>query len=698
MESGIYFGDVDREVGSLRSGLEFDDDLWEQCREFTPRKKPRAFPWAAAEIANQFGRPYDHDDYPHLGAPGGPFDAFDARFVRVISMQFGSRLGKTFFAQCCMLFTAANDPSPMMHANATQDLCVDVVERLQLMVKFRPKLRELMASQHEKDWRQDEMAFNACKMEGAWALSVSTLADKDVKVGHAAEVDKWTHFKTAKEGHPLKLFQDRFKNYMAVRKVIIESTPTIKGHSVIEDSVQSGSVCSLHVPCPFCKRYQRIEMGGEAFGYGLKWSRKENGESDSTLARATAHYVCRHCQHRIDSHDRPWMIRRGVWVPRGCHVDDAAAIAAAEVRLRPSSREAESTWQGWGASPWIVGTPERDGPHQSYQLSSLYALSLTWGDIAEEFVNCHDRPGQLKNFVNQWLGETWESRRSKSSPEKLAERIGTRRPRRMVPQWGRFLTVTIDQQAALGGFVKYVVMAHGEGDRSAVIDHGACRSREDAWSTACRTTYPHEDCGPPLMPVFTGIDSGWDTRNTYEFVNRFPGLIVALKGSDSDLGGKAWDLRTLGEDGTRTRTGADGQSLLWVNTDFWETDLQQRLDTRLADEALSLTLSAAAASDRDFIAELMNGEQSDKVDKRGNPRLLWVKRHEDKPNDYRDAIRYGLCLAQAWLKENGGMPERKGANPQPARASAAVQPPTGGEQAGGFVRRPGSGWVRRGTR
>lgn len=695
MATGANFGTVDLAVGRLRSELESVDDLWEQSREFTPRRKPRSFPWAAKEIANQYGRPYDHDDYPHLGAPGGPFDAFDARFVRVISMMFGSRLGKTFFAQCCMLFTAANDPSPMMHANASQDLCVDVIERLQLMVKARPKLRALMASHHERDWRQDEMSFSSCKMEGAWALSVSTLADKDVKVGHAGEVDKWTHFKTAKEGHPLKLFQDRFKNFMAVRKVIVESTPTLRGHSVIEDTVKSGSECRYHVPCPFCRRYQVIEMGGENVHYGLKWAKLGNGESDPAIAKATAFYACRFCAKSIGSHDRAWMIRRGVWVPSGCGVDADEAIKAAELRLHPALRDEEPSWQGWGASPWIVGQPDRDGTHQSYMLSSLYALTLDWGDIAEEFVKCHDKPSQLKNFVNQWLGETWESRKPKSSPERLAERIGSRRPRGLVPQWGRFVTVTIDQQAALGGFVKFVAMAHGDEGRAAVIDYGVSKSREDAWSQACRASYRHEDYGPQMTPIFSGIDSGWDTRNTYEFVNRFPGLIVALKGSDTDLGGKAWDLRSLGEDGTRTRTGADGQSLLWVNTDFWETDLQHRLDMRLADERDSLTLCNEAANDRAFLEELMNGQQSDKVDRRGNPRLLWIKREENKPNDYRDAIRYGLCLGQAWLKENSGVIPPRGEPIAVKRQPVAVTPPSSGEQQAGFVRRGGSGWVRR---
>ena len=33
---------------------------------------------------------------------------------------------------------------------------------------------------------------------------------------------------------------------------------------------------------------------------------------------------------------------------------------------------------------------------------------------------------------------------------------------------------------------------------------------------------------------------------------------------------------------------------------------------------------------------------------------------DNAPNDYRDAVRYGLALAQAYVTENGGFPQRSG--------------------------------------
>lgn len=680
----------DPAVGDLCHRLNETEDFAHCCEAFYPTEKPYALPWACENLVSDTGRPYDHAAYPHLGALGGPWDAFDADFVRTIALMFGSRLGKTFFGQCGSLFVAANDPAPMMHANATETLCKQVLERTYEMIKRRSTLRELMASRHEKDWRQDTLEFRLCKLFGAWARSVSTLADKDIKFGHAGEIDKWEQSATSREADPLALFTDRFKNYQSVRKTLLEGTPTVKGRSRIETAVLAGSHCQLHVPCVHCRKFQVLIVGSEAERGGLKFQRAAHGRTDPAQAYATAHYVCRLCQGNLGDHDRSWMIRRGVWVPAGCRVDDAKAIKAAEQRMTPLINF--QPWKGWKNCDWILGTPDRDGPDQSYQLSSLYALSLSWGDIAQEFAKCHDKPQLLRNFVNQWKAETWEARKSKSTPELLGARIGTTRPAKLVPLWARVLTVTIDRQAADGGCAVCDVLAHGPEDRSAVIFKCERPTLQAAWDDVCRIPYPHEDKGAPLLPAVVGIDSGWDTKATYEFCNAHPGCI-AIKGSDGDLGGQPYQLVTLGDNGGKNRTGANGQALLHVATDFWETDLQHRLEDRLANEPGSLSLYAEAAHDLDWINELLNAQLTDRVDTRGNARLLWVKRHENAPNDHRDAVRYGLCLIRAWLDANGQEFPARGAEEQ----LRAIQDErrTADDRKGMVRELPRSGWIRR---
>lgn len=624
--------------------------LWDACEAFEPHEKPRWLPWAIENIVNQDQHPYDHASYPHLGAPGGPGDAFDDPRIREIFLQFGSRLGKTFFGQSVMMFVADVDPAPSMHANATETLCKQVIERTYVMLRQRPRLRALLRRKHEKDWKQNEIEFVGNMLYGAWSRSVTTLADKDVKTGHSAEIDKWEHASTSKEAHPRKLYTDRFKNYWSVRKDVGESTPTVKGQSLIESLRLTGTDCRLNVPCPHCRRYQPLEFGGVESSWGLKWDHDENGRSNPDLAHKTAHYVCRHCEERCENHHRSWMIRRGVWVPRGCEVDDAAALRAGERRMRPLADDVP--WRGWKHADWIRGNPLRDGETASYLLSSLYALSLSWSDIAKEFVGCCHRPQLLRNFINQWLAETWEPRKVKSTPELVADRLTVERDG-ICPEWTRFLVATADRQAADGGFVKWVIEAHGLEERCEVIRRGVSLTLEEFWDEAVDVLYPHADGGEPLQPVVSGVDSGWDTKRTYEFCNTREACLP-LKGSDGSLGGEPYRLVELGK---QTRTGAEGQILLHVATDFWETDLQDRLDSRQRDEPACLNLAKSVGRDLEFLDELLNGVLTDAKTTRGNDRLLWIKKDEDAPNDYRDAVRYGLCLARAWLDQHG-MPQR----------------------------------------
>lgn len=620
---------------------------------------------------NNEKRPYDHGAYPHHGAPGGPMDAWDCPTVREISLQWGTRLGKTFFSQVAMLWVADNDPAPSMHANAIEGLCVDVLERTYAMIGFRPELERLLAKR-ENERRQDLIEFRGCKLYGAWSKSVSTLADKNIKCGHAAEIDKWVHVSTSKEAHPLKLFSDRFKDYWSVRKVVFESTPTVKGKSSIEQRLQEGTYCRYYVPCRHCKRYQTLDFSR------LKYDKPESGRLDPALAFKTARYECKFCEQELTDSDRPWMIRRGVWCPQGCEIDDSEALKAAESRMLSGiGTDGASTdgkldkWSGWSSSSWIVGVPYRDGPEASYQLSSLYALSLTWGDIAKEWVGCFSKPDLLRNFINQWLAETWEPRRQKSTAEQVAERLGTDRPSRLVPDWGRFLTLTVDRQAADGGFVVWVVEAHGTEDKSAVVAHGIAETLDDVYRDVWEQTFQAEDGGEPFRISIAGVDSGWNTKATYEFCNAHERW-YALKGSGSDLGGKLYQISEVKEG---SRTGATGQILIHVATDTWEEDLDNRLHNAefKANSPGSLSLSADSAADFEFLDQLLNGVLGENVDPRGNAKNIWKKRRENDPNDYRDAVRYGLCLARAWLDDNGGLYPARAITTQPAASAGRVK-------------------------
>jgi phage terminase large subunit GpA-like protein len=281
----------------------------------------------------------------------------------------------------------------------------------------------------------------------------------------------------------------------------------------------------------------------------------------------------------------------------------------------------------------------------------FYALFHGWGQIVSDFLGKCKSPAKLRQWINEDAGETWEARKSKSTPERIGERLRTPVPRGVVPVWGRFLTVTIDQQAAEGGYRLYVVLAHGDDFRSHVVDYGALNTLEDVWDRVVLRQYHHEDGGNPMAPIVVSADSGWDTKRTYDFCNSHPGM-VPCKGSSNDLGGKPYKLAPV-----QTNDRSE-QMLFLVNTDYWETDLQARLDERTPAQAEGLGLCQGSENDIEFLEHLCNATISDSIDNRGNAKLLWVKKNEGAPNDFRDALRYGLALAVAYVDENGGFPPR----------------------------------------
>ena len=193
--------------------------------QFEPNAETRCSDWFNDHIQTDKGRPYDRGAYPHLDAPGGPCDAADDPYVMTITLQWASRLGKTFFGQCLACYYAARDPRPMMFASADRKLATDVISRTYRMIDRCKPLRNQLLPNHLR--KQDRGELTHCTMYVAWSRSVSTLADKSVQYGHANEVSKWEQQTTSREGDPVKLFSDRGKEF-PTRLFLYESTPQEK--------------------------------------------------------------------------------------------------------------------------------------------------------------------------------------------------------------------------------------------------------------------------------------------------------------------------------------------------------------------------------------------------------------------------------------------------------------------------------------
>lgn len=642
------------------------------CLEPTPATT--SLSWFCEHVTDESGRPYDHGKFPHLGAPGGPCDALDDPAVRTIWEQFGSQLGKTFFGQSAQMYLTAISPSSMMFASATETLGTDVLKRTYGMIEHGPLKDQLLPPRLR---RQNRIDLDRCRIYVAWALSPSTLADKAIRFGHGNEIDKWEHQKTSKEADPLELFQDRGKSFPS-RKFILEGTPQIRGHSRVEHGRLRSTNCSFHVPCPHCHGYQRLVMGDGKTKGGICWQHTEAGKSDIDLAQKTAHYVCAHCGDKILDHHRLWMMRRGVWCPEGCTVKSDEALRVAESHYSRATGGDDASvaddyvWRGWSHASWIDGRPVRDGTDAGYQLSSLYALSLSWGDIAAKFVGCKGKPENLRNFINQWLGETWELVKNRTTWEKLGERLVCDVPPAVVPSWASLVTVGVDRQ---GDHCVYIVDAWGPEGTSHTLEYGESENLEWIRDNILLKKYPFQD-GGEIQPSMVLVDSGFQPHVIHAFciaVRKLGVSILPCRGSTTAMN-TDYSIVKLGKD-----TSAPGQWLCHVDTIRTQSWIEGQLHNIKRGEGGCHTIYRGSVEHhQDLLEQLLNDTAEVGLDSHNNSRESWNRINTNIPNDLRDSRRYGYV---AMLIATRGLPIKprvKGvATVQPVQQSPRFAMPDG---------------------
>lgn len=601
-------------------------DLWESLRELEPHPVIRTAEWAREQIVNETGRPYDHAAYPHLAAPGGPFDAWDDPAVRVLALQWGVRLGKTFCGQCCNLSRADQQPGPTMFATSSQKLAKEAVEKLLDLVE-KSRLTRLLGKDRRLQ-RSDLLTFKANKLYVAWSRSASTLADKNIQIGHANEIDKWEHSSTASEGDPLELFFDRFNDFTAVYKAIVESTPALKGKSRIERWRLQGSNCSFWVPCPHCKTYQVLVFGNRESRHGIKWDADKDGHSTPDLAEQTARYVCRHCFEPIRSSSRRWMFAHGVWAPEGCGV-------VAEIAMERALRFEREPFRGWASADWISGTPARSGSVASYHLPAWYALKIPeWGFFAKRFVRVARKRGALQTFVNQIAAETFEAAERRGTWEEVGRRvIDQTLGRGWVPAETVAIVLGIDKQ-----FDRYVWVcdAFGPEGRVHTVAYGETTSLDDL-ERLMTARWPGID-GSAHRVAITLIDSGYRPREVYQFcaMAKRKGLrVLPCRGSSQPLQTFAV-LRTLGD-----KTSAPGQRVVWIDMASTQDLIEAQLYSLKPGDAGAWTLHAGSLEEHaDFLQQMLNDGPEQKAGEDNIVREKWVRRDEELSNDFRDARRY----------------------------------------------------------
>ncbi len=333
-----------------------------------------------------------------------------------------------------------------------------------------PVIRALFDARRARDAgnAEDMKGFPGGMLVIGGANSPASLASMPIRYVLCDEVDRFP-WEVGQEGDPLGLIDERTKTFPR-RKVLLVSTPTVKGASRIEGEYEKSDMRQFHVPCPHCGELQVLRWRHDDGRYGLIHN----------AATGAVYYACIHCGERIDEHHKPAMLAAGRWIPRH---------------------------------------PER--AVRGYHLSGLYSpigLGFTWAELWRKWEEAHGDTANLKRFINTTLGESWEEQGD--SIEDLALIARLEDYPEALPASLRTAGVDVQKDR-----LEASIVAWGAGEEGWLIDHlilPGDTARPDVWENL-------HDALTDAGIAFAAIDSGYNTSMVYAFTEKRR-WSVAVKG------------------------------------------------------------------------------------------------------------------------------------------------------------------------
>jgi phage terminase large subunit GpA-like protein len=308
----------------------------------------------------------------------------DPHYVKVVIMA-SAQVGKSEILLNALGYHIDYDPAPILMVQPTDTMAKNFSkERIDPMVRDTPSLRNKVADVKSRDSGNTTLrkTFIGGYVALIGANAPSGLASRPIRILLADEIDRYP-FSAGSEGDPLSLAEKRTTTFWN-RKIVMASTPTIKGASRIESEFELSTKERFHVPCPSCGEYQPF-----------LWPQMD---FETKSMRCPC---CGYLHSEIE------------WKQNMIH------------------------------GKWIAENP--DAPIRGFHLNELLSPWKKWSDIIDDFHEAKRKGLEtLKVWVNTSLGETWEEKGTSlksHSLEKRGEDYGDSLPESVV-----CLTMGVDTQ------------------------------------------------------------------------------------------------------------------------------------------------------------------------------------------------------------------------------------------------------------
>lgn len=378
------------------------------------------------------------------------------------------------------------DPSPILVVQPTVDDAETFSkEKLAPAIEATQVMRERIPEPRSRDGSNTilQKQFPGGRIGIVGTNSPRMLRMRDARLVFCDEVDAYP-LSSGDEGDPVSLAFKRADNWDN-RKLVIGSSPKLKGLSRIEAAYQESDRRKWWVRCPQCGEPQILMWGGKDTPFGVKWKSRQP---------ETAIYVC----------------------VQGCVIEErqkGVMNAGGEWRAENPGHRTRGYW-------WNQLVSQLPG--------------AAWPKLVHEFLEAQEKPELLQVFVNTVLAETWEIRGEKIEGDTLYARREVYPAE--VPAGVGVLTAFVDVQRGTGGWLEVLVRGWGKDEESWRILHerieGSLDDAEvrDQVDAILFRAYRHEG-GAPMRIRRAFVDSGDQASMVYSYVkSRQPRGVFASKG------------------------------------------------------------------------------------------------------------------------------------------------------------------------
>ena len=396
--------------------------------------------------------------------------------IEKVTIMTAAQIGKSSICNAIIARYIAIDPCPIMFTQPTIHLAQRYSkEKLTPMISDIKVLSEKIV-QAERNAASTILMkmFKGGLLCLSGANSPASLASMSIRLLLCDEIDKYPP-SAGSEGDPVELAIQRTATFWN-KKIVLVSTPSIKGISRIENSYEKSDKRLYFVPCPHCGHRQH-----------LIWERLEyQGKgTDDYKPEHGIYYICETCETPIPEHFKPRMIADGQWI---------------------ATRKSDNS------------------NHAGFHCNRLISPWSSWIDIAYDYEASKNDPLQLQVFVNSSLGLAYERSEGESLEwEKLYLRsIESNYDRGSIPMPALLLTAGVDVQ---GDRLEVSIWGWGRNEQSWLIDHHVLIGdplHDQVWQQLDHillTEYQHES-GKPIRIKTTCVDTGYLTQDVYMQVRK----------------------------------------------------------------------------------------------------------------------------------------------------------------------------------